>query len=110
MVHKNEHVILLLLLGDLHRGIRLLLHRVLSHWLESRNNDRGYYSIIVLYDLLSNRQLLTLRRTRSSLDLYPLQIPPTDLKEIRWTIGSSSHIAQFAEENGGPGHAAANVM
>ena len=89
---------------------RLLLHCVLSHRLESRNNHRGYHPGVVLYDLLSNRQLLALRRTPSPLDLHPLQISPTDLKEIRWVIGSSSHIAQLAKENGGPGHAAANVM
>ena len=100
---------LLLLLGR-HRGIRLLLHRVLLYRCESRNNDRGYYPFIVLYDLLSHRQFLPLRRTRPPLDLHPLEIPPTDLKEIRWTKGSSSHIAQLAKENRGPGHAVANVM
>ena len=63
-----------------------------------------------LYDLLSYRQLLALGRARPPLDLHPLEIPPTDLKEIRWPIGSSSHTAQLAKENRGPGHAAANVM
>ena len=108
MVHTNKHVILLLIVRGPHR--RLLLHRILSHRLESRNNDRGNYPLIVLYDLLSHWQLLALRRTCPSLDLHPLKIPPTDLKEIRWAIGSSSHIAQLAKENGGLGHAAANVM
>ena len=89
---------------------RLLLHCVLSHRLESRNNYRGYHPGIVLYYLLSHWQLLVLRRTRSPLDLHPLQVPPTDLKEIRRVIGSSSHIAELPEKDGGPGHAAANVM
>ena len=101
---------MLLLLGARHRGIRLLLHCILGHRLESRNNDRGYYPLIVLYDLLSNRQLLALRRTSPPLDLHPLEVPPTDLKEIRWPIGSSGHIAQLSKENRGTGHAVANVM
>ena len=105
---QRKHVILLLIVRGPHR--RLLLHRVLSRQIESRNNDGGYYPLIVLYDLLSNQQLLALRWTSPPLDLHPLQVPPTDLKEIRWAIGSSSHIAEFSEENGGPGHAAANVM
>ena len=107
MVH-NKHVILLIIVRGLHR--RLFLHCVLSRRFESRNNYRGYHPGIVLYDLLSHWQLLTLRRTRPPLDLHPLQVPPTDLKEIRWAIGSSSHTAQFAKENCGPGHAVANVM
>ena len=108
MVHKDEHVILLLIVRGLRR--RLLLHRVLSHRFESRNNDGGYYPFIVLYDLLSNRQLLTMGWASASLHLYPLKIPPTDLQEVGGAIGSSSHIAQLAEENGRPSHAAANVM
>ena len=98
------------ILGDLYRGIRLLLHCVLGHRFESRNNDRGDHPVIALYDLLSHRQLLALRWACSSLNLHPLQIPPTDLKEIRWAIGSSSHIAKLPEKNSGSGHAAANVM
>ena len=97
-------------LRDLYRGIRLLLHCVLGNRRESRNDHRGYHPSIVLYDLLSHRQLLALRWARSPLDLHPLQVPPTNLKEIGWAIGSSSHIAQFSKENGGLGHAAANVM
>ena len=94
------------------RGLhgRLLLHCVLSHWFESRNNYQGYHPGIVLYYLLSHRQLLALRWTRSPLDLHPLQVPPTDLKEIGQAIGSSSHIAELPEKYGGLGHAAANVM
>ena len=50
--------------------------------------------------------------TKKKFEKYhvPDKVPPTDLKEIRWAIGSSSHIAQLAEKNGRPGHAAANVM
>ena len=108
MVHKHKHVLLLLL--GCHRGIRLLLHRVLLYRRESRNNDRGYYPFIVLYDLLSHWQLLMMRRTPPSLDLHPLKISPTDLKEIRRAIGSSSHIAELSKKNGGPGHAVADVV
>ena len=53
---------------------------------------------------------LALGRARTLLYLHPLEIPPTDLKEIRWAIGSSSHIAQLAKKNRGAGHAPANVM
>ena len=77
MVHKDK--MCYCYLGDLYRGIRLLLHCVLRHWCESRNNDRGYYPFIVLYDLLSHWQLLALGQTRSSLDLHPLEVPPTNL-------------------------------
>ena len=70
----------------------------------------GYYPFIVLYNLLSNQQLLALRRTRPPCHLHPLKIPPTDLKEIRRAIGSSSHTAQLAEKDGGLAHAAADVM
>ena len=53
IVHKTKTCYCLL--GAHYRGIRLLLHGILSHRLESRNNDGGYYPIIVLYDLLSHR-------------------------------------------------------
>ena len=105
----NPKHVLLLLRGPRQRP-GLFLHRILSHRHESRNNHRGYHPSIILYNLLSHRQLLALRWARPPLDLHPLQVPPTDLKEIRRAIGSSSHIAQFSKENGGPGHAAANVM
>ena len=52
MVHKHEHVILLLIVRGPCR--RLLLHCILSHRLESRDNYRGYHPVIALYDLLSN--------------------------------------------------------
>ena len=101
-------MILLLIVQGPHR--RLLLHRILENQRESRNNDRGYYPIIVLYDLLSHQQLLALGRARSSLDLHPLEVPPTNLEEIGWAIGSSSHIAELAEKDGGLGHAPADMM
>ena len=50
---NHEHVLLLLL--GCHRGIRLLFHRVLLYRRKSRNENRGYYPCIVLYDLLSHR-------------------------------------------------------
>ena len=74
---EDKHV--LLLIGDLYRGIRLFLHGIFSHRRESRNNHRGYHPGIVLYDLLAHRQLLPLRRTCSPLDLHPLQVPPANL-------------------------------
>ena len=42
--------------------------------------------------------------------LHPLEIPPANLEEIGQAIGSSSHIAEFVEKNGRPGHAPADVM
>ena len=77
MVHKTNTCYCYL--GDLYCGIRLLLHCVLGHRLKSRNNYRGYHPGSVLYDLLSNRQLLALGRTRLSLDLHPLEISPANL-------------------------------
>ena len=100
---------LLLLIVRGHRR-SFLLHRVLLHRIESRNNDRGYYPITVLYDHLSHRQLLSMGRTRAPLNLRPLEIPPTYLQEVGGAIGSSSHIAELPKEYRGPGHAAANVM
>ena len=108
IVHKDKHV-LLLIMGPCQRP-GLFLHRILSHGCESRNNHRGYHPGIVLYDLLSHQQLLVLSRACSPLDLHPLQVPPTDLKEISRAIGSSSHIAELSEKDGGLGHAPADMM
>ena len=70
-------MLLLIIVRGLRR--RLLLHRVLSRRLESRDNDSGNYPIITLYDLLSYRQLLALGRASASLNLHPLEVPPTYL-------------------------------
>ena len=94
----QDKTLLLLIVRGPHR--RLLLHCILLYRRKSRNNDRGYYPIIVLYDLLSHRQLLAMGQARSPLNLHPLEIPPANLKEIGRAIGSSSHIAEFAEKDG----------
>ena len=101
---------MILLIGAPYRRLGLVLHRILSHWRESRNNHRGYHPSLILYDLFSHWQPLPLRQTCPSLDLHPLEIPPTDLKEIGGVIRSSSHIAELLEKDGGLSHAPANVM
>ena len=105
---KHEHVILLLIVRGPRR--RLLLHCILHCRRKSRHDHRGYHPGLVLYDLLSHQQLLLLRRTRSPMNLHPLEIPPTNLEEIGGAIRSSSHIAELAEKDGGLGHAPADMM
>ena len=109
MVQQKLKLLLLIVRGP-HRGLRLLLHHIFGNRRESRNNHRGYHPGIVLYDLLSHRQLLALRWARSPLDLHPLQVPPANLEEINRAIGSSSHIAKLPKEDGGLGHAPADMM
>ena len=75
---------LLLIVRGPHR--RLLLHCVLSRRIESRNNDRGYHPGLVLYDLLSNRQLLATGRVSASLDLHPLEVSRTGIFHVLFTL------------------------
>ena len=89
------------LLGPPFAGPHLLVS--LGH--ENRNNYRRDYSCIVLYDLLSYRDPTCL-----PLNLYPLEIPPNNLLEIDWGIGTSSHTAKLAEKNRGMVHGGPEVM
>ena len=81
------------------------LHRFISDWYESRNAHGGYHPRLVLYDLLSHWNPLCL-----SLYFNPLEIPPTNLLEISWAIGTSNHTAELVQQNRGTVHGGPKVM
>ena len=81
------------------------LHRFISDWYESRNDHGGYHPCLVLYNLLSYRN-----PPCPSLYLNPLKIPPTDLLEIGWAIGTSNHTAELTQKNCGTVHGGSEVV